>query len=188
MELSALSVYPVSDPFIRDDGEELPLCWDANFFTRARLRQFDEDLNKAVDAARKPHADRLNALQAEVSALATAQEKREGKEPIAEDGARLEAIVGEVNEAAEALEDAVIAATKEVYAEAFAGNGDPIKTKLLLSWGMTHQGESVPIAKEVLTAQPLLFLQDLMGHARQRSLPKSRRAATARRATTSQPI
>jgi hypothetical protein len=173
MELSSLSRYPVSEPFLFDDGEVLDLCWDANFFSRARLRAFDEALEKKVEEARKPHADRLDALQREVSALAEGQEKRKNKAPRADEETRLRDIAGEVEDAASALEKAVTDVTRDHYADALA-------REVLLTWGMTQGGQPVPITAEVLSAQPLLFLQDVMSHARQRSLPKSRRAATAR--------
>lgn len=177
MELSTLNRYPVSDPFVFDNGEVLELCWDANFFTRARMRKFDDELDRRVKEARAPHADKLSALQAEVETLSKSQEKRRNKTPKPEEEKRLTEIVAEVGTAADALEDATDLAAREVHAEA-------LSKAVLMGWGMTHKGEAVPITKEVLEAQPLLFLQDLMAHARQRSLPKSRRQVTARLTTT----
>lgn len=169
MELSRLSKYPVSDPFVFDNGDVLEVCWDANFFSRARLRQFDEELGRLTDEARAPHAERLNALQAEVGALAEAQGERK---PTPEEEQRLNEIVAEVESAAEALEQAVDEAACAHYGRVLAG-------EILLGWGMTEGGQAVPLSAEVLSAQPLLFLQDLTAHCRRRSLPKSRRQVTA---------
>src|SRR5687768_194815 len=99
MELSTLNRYPVSDPFVFDNGDVLELCWDANFFTRSRMRKFDEELDKRIREARAPHVERLNALQAEVEALSKSQVKRKDKTPKPEEEKRLTEIVAEVEAA-----------------------------------------------------------------------------------------
>lgn len=173
MELSQLDRYPVSAPFVLDNGESLDVTFNANYFSRTNVTAFDKRLSEALEAVRSPLTTRFAELQSELEAISKIKDKKK----LAESHQRADEISMEISQIAEEHSAVVEDTTKAEYAAELAGS-------VLLGWGMTSGGQPVQISTEILKAQPLLFLRDLYEHCRDACIPKSQRLAKTRASLT----
>ncbi len=177
MDISKLSRYPVSEPFVFDDGTNVSVTWDANYFTKSSISAFDAQLVTVIESARAPISRRLSELKAELAELD--QPKRaKGKKTLTEQElAQIEARAKEIGDELSGLTDAYAVAVEDATRTVFATE---LAEKVLMGWGFTSDDKPLAITAEVLQVRPSLFLRDLYDHCRESSLPKQLRLARAR--------